>query len=85
MKVDLIIRGHQCVDDGYEFFSENKRCLTIFSAPTYCGEVENFAAMVYVSFDLRCQIFQYKSMVKYNADPTLYSAIGSDVKEPEKK
>lgn len=32
MDVDLIVRGHQVVQDGYEFFA-GRRLVTIFTAP----------------------------------------------------
>lgn len=49
----LIARAHQVVEDGYQFFQ--KRCfLTLFSAPNYCGEFDNAAAVLIVSEDLTC-------------------------------
>ncbi|KAH8252361.1 hypothetical protein KR038_010178, partial [Drosophila bunnanda] len=49
----LICRGHQCVEDGYEFFSK-RELITLFSAPNYCGEFDNAGAMMNVDKDLLC-------------------------------
>ncbi|BFZ17850.1 hypothetical protein BsWGS_20888 [Bradybaena similaris] len=49
----LIARAHQVVEDGYAFF-EKRRLVTIFSAPNYCGEFDNAAAVMIVSEDLTC-------------------------------
>lgn len=51
--LDLICRAHQVVEDGYEFFAQ-RRLVTIFSAPNYCGEFDNAAAVLQVSDQLLC-------------------------------
>ena len=51
--LDLICRAHQVVEDGYEFQAERK-LVTIFSAPNYCGEFDNAGAMMTVSPELTC-------------------------------
>eukprot|EP00729_Bicosta_minor_P012794 gene12794-9348_t len=50
---DLIARAHQVVEDGYEFFGA-RQLVTLFSAPNYCGEFDNAAAIMNVSADLLC-------------------------------
>lgn len=51
--IDLVVRAHQVVEEGYEFF--NKRALvTIFSVPDYCGEFDNHGAVVTVDENLVC-------------------------------
>lgn len=50
---DLIVRAHQVVEDGYEFFAK-RQLVTIFSAPNYCGEFDNAGAMMIVGEDLMC-------------------------------
>ena len=49
----LICRAHQVVEDGYEFFA-NRKLVTVFSAPNYCDEFDNSAAIMNVSRDLSC-------------------------------
>ncbi|KAJ3329480.1 hypothetical protein HDU76_007825 [Blyttiomyces sp. JEL0837] len=41
---DLVTRAHMVVESGYEFFSE-RQLVTVFSAPNYCGEFDNKAAV----------------------------------------
>ncbi|EXC01777.1 Serine/threonine-protein phosphatase PP1 [Morus notabilis] len=53
LDLDLICRAHQVVEDGYEFFA-NRRLVTIFSAPNYCGEFNNAGAMMSVDETLMC-------------------------------
>ena len=50
---DLIVRAHQVVEDGYEFFGD-RTLVTVFSAPNYCGEFDNCGAMMSVDAELMC-------------------------------
>ncbi|MQM05469.1 hypothetical protein Taro_038283 [Colocasia esculenta] len=51
--LDLVCRGHQVVEDGYEFFGQ-RRLVTIFSAPNYCGEFDNAGALLSIDESLLC-------------------------------
>ena len=51
--LSLIVRAHQVVEDGYEFFHE-RALVTIFSAPNYCGAFDNAGCMMTVKEDLTC-------------------------------
>lgn len=51
--LDLLCRAHQVVEDGYEF-QVNRQVVTIFSAPNYCGQFDNSAAMMNVDSDFLC-------------------------------
>lgn len=48
---DLVCRAHQVVEDGYEFFAEQK-LVTVFSAPNYCGDNDNAAAILNIDENL---------------------------------
>lgn len=41
------------VEDGYEFFAQ-RRLVTIFSAPNYCGEFDNAGALLSIDESLLC-------------------------------
>ncbi|GMS80335.1 hypothetical protein PENTCL1PPCAC_2510, partial [Pristionchus entomophagus] len=51
--IDLIVRAHQVVQDGYDFFCDRK-LVTIFSAPHYCGQFDNAAAVMHIDASLKC-------------------------------
>jgi serine/threonine-protein phosphatase PP1 catalytic subunit len=51
--LDLIVRGHQVVEEGYEFFADQS-LVTVFSAPNYTGEFDNNGAVMYADEDLMC-------------------------------
>lgn len=60
--LDLIVRAHQVVEDGYEFFA-NKKLVTIFSAPNYCGEFDNIGGVLSVDEDLKCHFKLIKPLI----------------------
>ncbi len=66
--LDLICRGHQVVEDGYEFFAD-QQLVTIFSAPNYTGEFDNNGAVLYVDADLICSFFVLKPMSVKSKNP----------------
>merc|ERR1719401_70393 len=61
--MDLIVRAHQVVEDGYEFFA-GRELVTLFSAPNYCGEFDNAAAIMSINEDLMCSFQILKPTVK---------------------
>ena len=50
-KLKLVVRGHQCVRDGFEYFAQG-RLLTLFSAPDYGAHFTNDGAMLVINRDL---------------------------------
>ena len=57
--LEVLVRAHQVVEKGYEFFN-GRKCVTIFSAPNYCGEFDNAGAMMTISSDLVCGFKVFK-------------------------
>ena len=51
--LNLIVRGHQVMDNGYGFFA-NRQLVTVFSAPNYSGEFDNNGAILQVNDELVC-------------------------------
>jgi len=51
--MDLCVRAHQVVEEGYEFFAK-RQLITLFSAPNYCGEFDNAGAMMSIDETLMC-------------------------------
>lgn len=74
----LIVRAHQVVEDGYQFFQKRK-LVTLFSAPNYCGEFDNAAAVMIVTEDLTCS---FKILPPIIADNSI--AVGKPSKSKPK-
>ncbi|KAL3958778.1 hypothetical protein ACCO45_006940 [Purpureocillium lilacinum] len=73
---DLICRAHMVVEDGYEFFND-RVLVTVFSAPNYCGEFDNWGAVMSVSAELLCSFELLK--------PLDSSALKSHIKKGRNK
>lgn len=73
---DLVCRAHMVVEDGYEFFNE-RILVTVFSAPNYCGEFDNWGAVMSVSAELLCSFELLK--------PLDSSALKSHIKKSRSK
>ncbi|KAJ6237076.1 serine/threonine-protein phosphatase 5 [Anaeramoeba flamelloides] len=58
--LELIVRSHEAVEDGYEFMHENL-ILTIFSAANYRGDEENFGAVVKFNSNSEISFHQFES------------------------
>ncbi|KAL4239554.1 phosphoprotein phosphatase PP4 catalytic subunit [Mactra antiquata] len=74
--LSLIVRAHQVVEDGYQFF-QKRQLVTLFGAPNYCGEFDNAAATMIVSEDLTCSFTILK--------PTLKKLIVDEKSDKKKK
>ncbi|KAI0160680.1 Metallo-dependent phosphatase-like protein [Xylariaceae sp. FL1272] len=73
---DLVCRAHMVVEDGYEFFND-RVLVTVFSAPNYCGEFDNWGAVMSVSSELLCSFELLK--------PLDSSALKSHIKKGRNK
>ena len=56
--LDMIVRAHQVVEDGYSFMF-NRKIVTIFSAPNYCNRFNNNCGVLNIKKEDRliCNIF----------------------------
>lgn len=61
--MDLIIRAHQVMERGYEFFAD-RQLVTIFSAPNYCSEFDNDGAIMSIDENLQCSFAIIPAVVK---------------------
>ncbi|GJJ69441.1 serine/threonine-protein phosphatase PP1 catalytic subunit [Entomortierella parvispora] len=73
---DLVCRAHMVVEDGYEFFND-RTLVTVFSAPNYCGEFDNFGAVMSVNEDLLCSFELLKPIDQATARAQMQSLAAS--------
>lgn len=61
--LDLIVRAHQVVEDGYKFVAD-RRLVTVFSATNYCGEFDNCGGVLLIDKALTCSFKILKPLCK---------------------
>ena len=76
-KLKLLVRAHQCVQDGFEFASHG-RLLTVFSAPNYGARWTNDAAMLVLNRELHV----FPKVLKSRGKNTSVNAWVHDPKRP---
>ena len=63
LNLDLVVRAHQVVDEGFQFFNGQKM-VTVFSAPNYCGQVGNLASVMLIKKNMECSFITLKPVRK---------------------
>ncbi|PIC40454.1 hypothetical protein B9Z55_011792 [Caenorhabditis nigoni] len=59
LNVNLIVRAHQMMPNGFKFFADRKLC-TIFSAPRYMNEIDNAGAVLKVAANGKVSLIMMK-------------------------
>uniref|UniRef100_A0AC35UDD6 Serine/threonine-protein phosphatase n=1 Tax=Rhabditophanes sp. KR3021 TaxID=114890 RepID=A0AC35UDD6_9BILA len=67
----LVIRAHQVVQDGYEIMVGSKSLITVFSAPNYCNQFSNAAAVVVLEHTAGAGLQVSFQQLKLPANPKL--------------
>ena len=65
--LQLIVRAHECVQNGYEYFADGM-LLTIFSASSYCNQYQNDGGMMVIVRNADGSMEEHAQIIKTNAD-----------------
>lgn len=60
---ETLIRSHEMVHDGFEY-SQNGKCITVFSAPNYTGHYKNRGGYLTISKNLQIEPHQFGDIRK---------------------
>jgi serine/threonine-protein phosphatase 5 len=66
--LELLIRSHQVQDNGYAIHHSGK-CITVFSAPNYIGEMGNKGAVCKITFKVDGSIVSPLGFTVFDAEP----------------
>lgn len=70
--LDLVIRSHEVKPEGYEV-THGGKCITVFSAPNYCDEVGNKAAIITLTKALKPEFLQFTAVPHPQVRPMQYA------------
>ncbi|XP_030381912.1 serine/threonine-protein phosphatase alpha-2 isoform-like [Scaptodrosophila lebanonensis] len=76
---DLIVRAHQVVEEGFEFFAK-RQLITLFSAPNYCGEFDNAGATMNLNSDLKISFHVFSPKIGGRAITNIITVAGPQVR-----
>ena len=71
-KLKMIIRGHECVKEGFRQNHES-RILTVFSSSNYCGITGNQSAVLTISADLKVKVKYFMPLEYMKRDAAIYT------------
>ncbi|KAK4337004.1 hypothetical protein RND71_044102 [Anisodus tanguticus] len=72
--LDYIIRSHEVKMQGYDLM-HNDKCITIFSAPNYCGTIGNLGAYIILnSPDLKPEFYTFQAESSAKIKPMAYAS-----------
>jgi serine/threonine-protein phosphatase 5 len=66
--LELLIRSHQVEENGYAV-QHAGRCITVFSAPNYIGQMGNKGAVCNVTFKPDGSVIQPLGFTSFDAQP----------------
>jgi diadenosine tetraphosphatase ApaH/serine/threonine PP2A family protein phosphatase len=78
----VVIRGHECVDDGIELFAGDS-LYTVFSSSNYQDSSGNRCGLIYITPDVELQTFSLPPLVQVPRDAAALSVAESDVPDPK--
>lgn len=72
--MDLIVRSHQLVNEGYKYYFKDENILTVWSAPNYCYRCGNKAAILNLDKNLN-RNFEVFNSVKESENSIPYKNV----------
>ncbi|CAD6186995.1 unnamed protein product [Caenorhabditis auriculariae] len=91
LKLDMVVRAHEVSKDGFTFFF-NKKLVTVFSAPFYCGTDGNSGAIMKLSADfaasfviLRPRLVRSQILENIKALQNNYEAMAAPSPDPRSR